>query len=46
MEELIYRVGDAEIITKIDLLKGFFQVPLEKEDRMKPAFRYKNRTYE
>ena len=38
VEELIARVGEAKYRSKMDLSKGFYQVPLAEEDREKTAF--------
>ena len=38
VEELIARVGEAKYLSKMDLSKGFYQVPLAEEDREKTAF--------
>ena len=38
VEELIARVGEAKYLSKMDLSKGFYQVPLAVEDREKTAF--------
>ena len=38
VEELIARVREAKYLSKIDLSKGFYQVPLAEEDREKTAF--------
>ena len=38
VEELIARVGEAKYLSKMDLSKGFYQVPLAEEDREKTVF--------
>ena len=38
VEELIARVGEAKYLSKMDLSKGFYQVPLAEEDREKTTF--------
>ena len=38
IEELLDRVGDAEFITTLDLAKGYWQVPMQEEDKEKTAF--------
>ena len=38
VEELITRVGEAKYLSKMDLSKGFYQVPLAEEDREKTTF--------
>ena len=38
VEELIARVGEAKYLSKMDLSKGFYQVPLAEEDRENTAF--------
>ena len=38
IEEQLDRVGDAEFITTLDLAKGYWQVPIEREDKEKTAF--------
>lgn len=38
MDDLIANVGDAKVFTKIDLSKGYWQIPVIDEDREKTAF--------
>ena len=38
IDELLHRVGEATYFSKLDLLKGFYQVPLEAKDMEKTAF--------
>ena len=38
VDEMVEKLGKAEFITKIDLTKGYYQVPLAPEDRHKSAF--------
>ena len=38
MEEIIAEVGGAEIFSKIDLCKGYWQIPVREGDRDKTAF--------
>ena len=38
VEERIAQVGEAKYLSKMDLSKGFYQVPLAEEDREKTAF--------
>ena len=38
IEELLDNIGSAEFVTTLDLAKGYWQVPLEPEDRDKTAF--------
>ena len=38
MEEIITDVGGATFFTKIDLSKGYWQIPVKEEDRAKTAF--------
>ena len=38
MEYLFSKLGDAQVLTKIDLSKGYWQVPIKVEDRPKTAF--------
>ncbi len=38
VDELIGKVGEAKFLTKLDLAKGFYQVPLHNEDKPKTAF--------
>ena len=38
VEELIDRLGNAKYITALDLTKGYWQVPVEKESQKKTAF--------
>ena len=38
MEEIIAEVGGAEVFSKIDLCKGYWQIPVREEDRAKTAF--------
>ena len=38
VDELVDRLGQAKFITTLDLSKGYWQVPLAKEDRLKTAF--------
>lgn len=38
MEYLFSKLGDAQVLTKIDLSKGYWQVPIREEDRPKTAF--------
>ena len=37
-KELLDNIGSAEFVTTLDLAKGYWQVPLEPEDRDKTAF--------
>ena len=38
VEDLLDRVGSCEFLSKIDLTKGFYQIPIREEDRDKTAF--------
>ena len=38
IEEQLDRDGDTEFITTLDLVKGYWQVPMEREDKEKTAF--------
>ena len=38
MEELIESLAGAKYITKLDLTKGYFQIPLSEETKVKSAF--------
>ena len=38
MEELIENIGTAKYITKLDLTKGYWQIPLSEESQNKSAF--------
>ena len=38
IDELINRVGGATYISTLDLVKGYWQVPVAQEDRAKTAF--------
>uniref|UniRef100_A0A1X7T9K4 Reverse transcriptase domain-containing protein n=1 Tax=Amphimedon queenslandica TaxID=400682 RepID=A0A1X7T9K4_AMPQE len=38
VEELLDTIGDAELITTLDLAKGYWQVPVNEKDREKTAF--------
>ena len=38
MEEIIGDVGGATVFSKIDLCKGYWQIPVKEEDRAKTAF--------
>ena len=38
IEELICKSGSATHLSKLDLSKGFYQVPVEEEDQLKTAF--------
>ena len=38
VDELIGKVGKAQFLTKLDLAKGFYQVPVNPADRDKTAF--------
>lgn len=46
IDELIEKLGEAKYITTIDLTKGYWQVPLRKEDRKKTAFATADGLYE
>ena len=37
-DQIIARLGQSKFFTKIDLSKGFWQIPIKKEDRHKTAF--------
>lgn len=37
-EELLDQIGGAKFISTLDLLKGFYQVPMAAEDKHKTAF--------
>ena len=37
-EELLYRLGKAQFITKLDMLKDYYQVPMSPSDHEKTAF--------
>ena len=39
MDDLFDRLVGARVFSKIDLISGFFQIPLAEEDRAKTAFR-------
>ena len=38
IEELLDQIGNATFITTLDLAKGYWQVPMNPEDREKTAF--------
>ena len=38
MEELIDKIGEAKYLSKLDLAKGFYQVPMAEDSRMKTVF--------
>ncbi len=38
VDELISKVGEAAFLTKLDLAKGFYQVPVQESDKEKTAF--------
>ncbi|XP_071487443.1 uncharacterized protein [Diadema antillarum] len=38
IEELMAEIGNAKFFTKIDLAKGYWQIPVVEEDRKKTAF--------
>ena len=38
VDDLIDRLGDAKFITTLDLSRGYWQVPVRKEDQAKTAF--------
>ena len=38
VDALFARLGKAKYLTKIDLTKGYWQIPLKEEDKMKTAF--------
>lgn len=38
MDEVLNKVSRAKYISKIDLTKGYWQVPLDKDSRPKSAF--------
>ena len=38
IDELIDQLGRAKYISKIDLTKGYWRMPLAEEDRLKTAF--------
>ena len=38
VEDLLDRVGSCEFLSKIDLTKRFYQIPIREEDRDKTAF--------
>ena len=38
MEEIVGDVGGATVFSKIDLCKGYWQIPVKEEDRAKTAF--------
>ena len=38
IEDIIDQVGEAKFLTKIDLSKGFYQVPIDPSDKEKTAF--------
>ena len=46
IEELLDEIGKAKFITTLDLAKGYWQVPLAKEDREKTAFTTPNGLYQ
>ncbi len=37
-EEMVCKVGDADVLSKLDLMKGFHQVGMDPADRPKTAF--------
>ena len=37
-EELIDKVGNASFLSKIDLVKGYYQIPMEESSKEKTAF--------
>ena len=37
VDELVDRLGQAKLITTLDLSKGYWQVPVAKEDRLKDS---------
>ena len=38
VDDLLDQVGDCDYVSKIDLTKGFYQIPLEQKDKDKAAF--------
>uniref|UniRef100_A0A1X7TEE0 Reverse transcriptase domain-containing protein n=1 Tax=Amphimedon queenslandica TaxID=400682 RepID=A0A1X7TEE0_AMPQE len=46
IEELLNKVGDAKFISTMDLAKGYWQVPLNNEDKEKTAFSTPNRLFQ
>ena len=38
IEELMTEIGDAKFFTKVDLSKGYWQIPVAEKDREKTAF--------
>ena len=38
VEEMVERLGKAKYISKLDLAKGYYQVPVEPDDQSKTAF--------
>ena len=38
VEEMVDHIGSSEVISKLDLTKGFHQIPVEESDRDKTTF--------
>ena len=38
MEEVVQAVGSSKVISKLDLMKGYYQVQVHKNDRKNTAF--------
>ena len=38
MNEIVDRAGQSNVISKLDLAKGFHQIPVKKQDRDKTTF--------
>lgn len=38
VDEMVERIGKAKYITTLDLCKGYWQIPLRKQDKKKTAF--------
>lgn len=38
LDEIVDRVGQSSVVSKLDLSKGFHQVPVKPEDQPKTAF--------
>ena len=38
IEELLERLGKADIVSTLDLTRGYWQVPVAEQDRKKAAF--------